>query len=82
MTNKLTSVTAKRNDIVRGFGSKQDCLINKVLSLQNNATELEDKLSRIAGRPGWGAELDGTRAMLADHKREQDGLVKAGTSMV
>jgi hypothetical protein len=56
MANKLTSVTAKHDNVVRGLGGKQDCLINKVLPLQNNATELADELARVAGRPGWGAQ--------------------------
>ncbi len=55
MTGKLTSVAAKHNDIVRELGSKQDCLVDKVLLLWNNAMELADKLARVAGRPGWQA---------------------------
>jgi hypothetical protein len=68
MANKLTSVGAKRNNVVRELSGKQDCLVNEVLLLRNNATELVDKLARIAGRPGWGAELNSARAMLADHE--------------
>jgi hypothetical protein len=64
--------------------------------LRNNATELVDELARGASkREGLARELDGTRAMLMDQQREQDGLMadgsllsnlffilKAGTSMV
>ncbi len=56
ITNKLTSVAAKCNDVVRELGSKQDCLVDKVLLLRNDAMELADKLARVAGRPGWGAQ--------------------------
>ncbi len=37
-----------------------------MLLLWNDATELVDKLARIAGRTGWGAELEGARATLGD----------------
>jgi hypothetical protein len=55
MTNKLTSVAAKRNDVVRELGGKQDHLVSKVLSLQNNAIELAVELAWVARRAGWGA---------------------------
>jgi hypothetical protein len=51
MTNKLTSVVVECREI----SGEQDCLVNKVLLLQSNATELADKLERVARRPGWGA---------------------------
>ncbi len=56
MTDKLTSVAAKHNNAMRELSGEQDHLIDKVVSLQNNATELADKLARVAGRPGWGAQ--------------------------
>ncbi len=56
MADKLTSVVAKRNSIVRELRGKQDCLVNKVLLLRSDATELADKLARVAERPGWGAQ--------------------------
>ncbi len=55
MTDELTSVVAKGNNVVRELGGKQDRLVNKVQSLRNDATELVDKLARVEGRPGWGA---------------------------
>jgi hypothetical protein len=55
MTNELTSVAAECNNVVRVLGGKQDYLVDKVLSLRNDATELADELARVAERPGWGA---------------------------
>jgi hypothetical protein len=68
MANRLTSVGAERDNVLRELRGEQDCL-------WNNTTELADKLARIVGSLGWGAELDGARATLLDCKREQDGLV-------
>jgi hypothetical protein len=61
-------MTSQRWLTLRELSGKQNRLVNKVLSLRNNATELADKLARIVGRPGWGAELNGARAMLADQE--------------
>jgi hypothetical protein len=55
MTDELTSVAAERDNVVRERGGERDRLINKVLSLQNDITELADKLARVAEKPGWGA---------------------------
>jgi hypothetical protein len=55
MTHELTSFTAKCNNTVRELGGEQECLIDKELSLWNDATELADELARVTGRPGWGA---------------------------
>jgi hypothetical protein len=55
MTNKLTSVAAEHNNVVRKLSGEQDRLINKVLLLRNDAAELADKLARVVGRAGWGA---------------------------
>ncbi len=52
MTNKLTSVAAEHDNVVRELDGKQDCLIDKVLSLRNDTTELVDKLARVAKMPG------------------------------
>jgi hypothetical protein len=52
MIDDLTCIVAGCNNIVRELGSKQDCLVDKVLSLRNNATQLADDLERVAGRPG------------------------------
>ncbi len=68
MVDELISVGAECNNVVRELSGEQDCLINKVLSLRNDATELVDKPARIAGRTGWEAELNGTRATLADQE--------------
>jgi hypothetical protein len=54
-TIELTSVAAERNNVVRELDGGQDCLVNKVLSLRNDATEQLDKLARVAERPGRGA---------------------------
>jgi hypothetical protein len=56
MANDLTSVAAGRYVIMRKLGGKQDLLVNKMLLLQKNAMELADKLARVVGRPGWGAQ--------------------------
>ncbi len=56
MAKKLTSVEGKRSNVVRELGGKQDCLVNKVPSLQNNIMKLMDELARVAGGPGRGAQ--------------------------
>ncbi len=68
MANKLISVGAERNNIVRELSGEQGCLDDEVLSLQDNAAELADNPARIAGRSGWGAELNNARATLADQE--------------
>jgi hypothetical protein len=49
-------------DAMRELGSKQDHLVDEVLSLQNNAKELEDKLARVV-RASW-RTLRGSKAVL------------------
>jgi hypothetical protein len=47
MADELTSVGAERDNVVRELSSKQDCLMDKVLSLRNDAIELADKLASV-----------------------------------
>jgi hypothetical protein len=54
MANKLTSVAADCNNVLRKLGGKQDYLVDKVLLLQSSAMELADHLAMVAGRPVWG----------------------------
>ncbi len=68
MADELTSVGAKHDNVVRELSGEQDYLVDEVLSLRNDTMELVDELAMIAGRPGWGAELEGTRATLADRE--------------